>query len=86
LPVLLRGLEERVGNLTAVVTVADDGGASGGIEAVYEGVVEGVACPFSLARPDERWRRRTHDRAGWGAAGSWPSCAYRELENSAPLG
>src|SRR5215217_1718323 len=33
-----------------------DGGEflSGGIEAVYEGVVERVACPFSLARPDER--------------------------------
>src|SRR5919206_4147442 len=29
LPVLLRGLRERVGDLTAVVTVADDGGSSG---------------------------------------------------------
>lgn len=29
LPVLLRGLRERVGHLTAVVTVADDGGSSG---------------------------------------------------------
>jgi len=29
LPVLLRGLKERVGDLTAVVTVADDGGSSG---------------------------------------------------------
>jgi uncharacterized cofD-like protein len=29
LPVLLRGLRDRVGNLTAVVTVADDGGSSG---------------------------------------------------------
>jgi uncharacterized cofD-like protein len=29
LPVLLRGLKERVGHLTAVVTVADDGGSSG---------------------------------------------------------
>jgi uncharacterized cofD-like protein len=29
LPVLLRGLRDRVGDLTAVVTVADDGGSSG---------------------------------------------------------
>jgi uncharacterized cofD-like protein len=29
LPVLLRGMRDRVGNLTAVVTVADDGGSSG---------------------------------------------------------
>jgi uncharacterized cofD-like protein len=29
LPVLLRGLRDRVGELTAVVTVADDGGSSG---------------------------------------------------------
>jgi uncharacterized cofD-like protein len=29
LPVLLRGLKERVGELTAVVSVADDGGSSG---------------------------------------------------------
>lgn len=29
LPVLLRGLKDRVGDLTAVVTVADDGGSSG---------------------------------------------------------
>lgn len=29
LPVLLRGLREKVGDLTAVVTVADDGGSSG---------------------------------------------------------
>ena len=29
LPVLLRGLKEKVGDLTAVVTVADDGGSSG---------------------------------------------------------
>ena len=29
LPVLLRGLRDRIGNLTAVVTVADDGGSSG---------------------------------------------------------
>src|SRR5688500_4694858 len=29
LPVLLRGLRDRVGGLTAVVTVADDGGSSG---------------------------------------------------------
>lgn len=29
LPVLLRGLRDRVGNLVAVVTVADDGGSSG---------------------------------------------------------
>ncbi|MDP8939469.1 MAG: YvcK family protein [Actinomycetota bacterium] len=29
LPVLLRGLKNRVGDLTAVVTVADDGGSSG---------------------------------------------------------
>ncbi len=29
LPVLLRGLKDRVGELTAVVTVADDGGSSG---------------------------------------------------------
>lgn len=29
LPVLLRGLRDRVGKLTAVVTVADDGGSSG---------------------------------------------------------
>ncbi len=29
LPVLLRGLRDRVGSLTAVVTVADDGGSSG---------------------------------------------------------
>src|ERR671933_2816464 len=29
LPVLLRGLKDRTGNLTAVVTVADDGGSSG---------------------------------------------------------
>lgn len=29
LPVLLRGLKDRVGNLTGVVTVADDGGSSG---------------------------------------------------------
>lgn len=29
LPVLLRGLKDRVGGLTAVVTVADDGGSSG---------------------------------------------------------
>lgn len=29
LPVLLRGLRDKVGNLTAVVTVADDGGSSG---------------------------------------------------------
>ena len=29
LPVLLRGLRDRVGDLTAIVTVADDGGSSG---------------------------------------------------------
>src|SRR4028119_206430 len=29
LPVLLRGLRDRVGDLAAVVTVADDGGSSG---------------------------------------------------------
>ncbi len=29
LPVLLRGLKDRVGNLTAVVTMTDDGGSSG---------------------------------------------------------
>jgi uncharacterized cofD-like protein len=29
LPVLLRGLRDRIGDLTAVVTVADDGGSSG---------------------------------------------------------
>lgn len=29
MPVLLRGLKDRVGDLTAVVTVADDGGSSG---------------------------------------------------------
>src|ERR671927_2024051 len=29
LPVLLRGLKDRVGELTAVVTVTDDGGSSG---------------------------------------------------------
>jgi uncharacterized cofD-like protein len=29
LPVLLRGLKDRIANLTAVVTVADDGGSSG---------------------------------------------------------
>lgn len=29
LPVLLRGLKDRVGDLTAIVTVADDGGSSG---------------------------------------------------------
>jgi uncharacterized cofD-like protein len=29
LPVLLRGLRDRVGDLTAVVAVADDGGSSG---------------------------------------------------------
>src|SRR3712207_5344493 len=29
LPVLLRGLRDRVGDLTAVLTVADDGGAGG---------------------------------------------------------
>ena len=29
LPVLLTGLRDRVGDLTAVVTVADDGGSSG---------------------------------------------------------
>src|ERR671911_2099803 len=29
LPVLLRGLRDRVGDLTAVVTVTDDGGSSG---------------------------------------------------------
>ena len=31
LPVLLRGLRDRVGDLVAVVTVADDGGSSGRI-------------------------------------------------------
>jgi hypothetical protein len=31
----------------------DGGDLSGGIEAIYEGVVEGVVCPFSLARPDQ---------------------------------
>src|SRR5437764_14309875 len=29
LPVLLKGLKDRVGDLTAVVTVTDDGGSSG---------------------------------------------------------
>lgn len=40
LPVLLRGLKEMVGDLTAVVTVADDGGSSGRLRQVL-----GVAPP-----------------------------------------
>src|SRR5919206_1525637 len=40
LPVLLRGLREKVGELTAVVTVGDDGGSSGRLRAEL-----GVAPP-----------------------------------------
>ena len=43
LPVLLRGLRDRVGNLTAVVTVADDGGSSGRLRQEL-----GVAPPGDL--------------------------------------
>jgi uncharacterized cofD-like protein len=43
LPVLLRGLRDRVGDLTAVVTVADDGGSSGRLRQEL-----GVAPPGDL--------------------------------------
>jgi uncharacterized cofD-like protein len=43
LPVLLRGLKDRVGDLTAVVTVADDGGSSGRLRQEL-----GVAPPGDL--------------------------------------
>ena len=43
LPVLLRGLRARVGNLTAIVTVADDGGSSGRLRQEL-----GVAPPGDL--------------------------------------
>src|SRR5919202_4903524 len=43
LPVLLRGLKDRVGELTAVVTVADDGGSSGRLRQEL-----GVAPPGDL--------------------------------------
>jgi uncharacterized cofD-like protein len=51
LPVLLRGLRDRVGELTAVVTVADDGGSSGRLRQELGVAPPGDVrnCPVALA-------------------------------------
>src|SRR3982750_3444446 len=55
LPVLLRGLRDRVGELTAVVTVTDDGGSSGRLRQEL-----GVAPPGDVRNCLVALARRQH--------------------------
>src|SRR4028119_678434 len=75
LPVLLRGVRDRVRDLTAVVTVADDGGSSGRLRQGLGGAPPGDARNCPVARPG---RRR---RGGGGGGGG-----RRRVERQAPPG
>jgi hypothetical protein len=54
LPVLLRGLKEHTSNMTAIVTVGDDGGSSGRLRRSL-GCYRRVTC----ATASRRWPRRS---------------------------
>lgn len=68
LPVLLRGLKEYTENLTAIVTVADDGGSSGRLRGEFGILPPGDIrnCLVALAETETLMDRLFHYRFGQG--------------------
>ncbi len=68
LPVLLRGLKQYTGNLTAIVTVADDGGSSGRLRGEFGILPPGDIrnCLVALAETETLMDQLFHYRFGQG--------------------
>ncbi|MCA9849266.1 MAG: YvcK family protein, partial [Dehalococcoidia bacterium] len=72
---LLRGLKEYTANLTAIVTVADDGGSSGklrqNLKVIPPGDIRNCIASLAEAEPlvTELFQYRFDERAGDGLAG-----------------